>query len=167
MKNSEKVAKRATLRTRGGTSEKRPQLSVTDRCHGNDDQQSDVCLCCISSTDMPRITLLPDQLYEENAVQDSEESDEGVDNFREQYAREVRKIRDNIRAIRRIKARSSRSSASSSLPRNARASAPAPLKNRSVSCWQLEQQRHHRENGYTSCIALLMKDNCFRDNCNE
>ncbi|CAL1280006.1 unnamed protein product [Larinioides sclopetarius] len=144
MKGGEKSAKAATLLGSGG--KRRPQLSVTDRCHGNDDQQSNVCPnCAPTTTEMPRIALLPDQLYEENAVQGSDDSDEGLDDFREQYAREVRKIRDNIRAIRRIKARSSRSSASSSLPRNSRASAPAPLRNRSVSCWQLEQQRLQRE----------------------
>ncbi|GIX69183.1 uncharacterized protein CDAR_486411 [Caerostris darwini] len=144
MKGGEKSAKPATLRT-GRVGKSAPQLSSV-RCHGNDDQQSSACCEC-SKTDMPRITLLPDQLYEENAVLDSEDSEEGLDDFREQYAREVRKIRENIRAIRRIKAKSSRSSASSSLPRNARASAPAPLRNRSVSCWQLEQQRPQREKG--------------------
>ncbi|KFM58636.1 hypothetical protein X975_18573, partial [Stegodyphus mimosarum] len=89
---------------------------------------------------MPRIALLPDQLYEENEIQDSGDSDEGIEDFREQYAREVRKIRENIRAIRRIKARSSRSSATSSLPRNGRAS-NTQLRSRSSSCWQLQQQR--------------------------
>ncbi|KAG8184787.1 hypothetical protein JTE90_015470 [Oedothorax gibbosus] len=82
---------------------------------------------------MPRIALLPDQLYgdgqtdQESGQSGSEEDDS---DFRERYSREVRKIRDNIRAIRKIK---SRSTCSSTLNERSRRGA-----RRSVSCWQLE-----------------------------
>nr|XP_015926908.2 uncharacterized protein LOC107454286 [Parasteatoda tepidariorum] len=142
--------KTATLR-KGGNSVSTLRIrsfpSHIDGCHGNGCQQFRVWPSQKHNS-MPRIALLPDQLYEENVVVHSEDSDEADDDFREQYAREVRKIRDNIRAIRRIKIRSSRSSAaSSSIPRTTRAHCGHQLKTRSVSCSQFEQQRPTRENG--------------------
>lgn len=122
----------------------RPRTN-TDRCHGDDRQHRSGSL-----NGMPRIALLPDQLYDEpgTTIPESEDSDEGITDFREQYAREVRKIRENIRAIRRIKARGSRSSAASStLPPPRNAGRNPQLRSRSASCCQLQQQRPHKENG--------------------
>ena len=134
------IAKTVTLKTESP----RP-CTNTDRCHGDDRQQRSGSL-----NGMPRIALLPDQLYDEpgTTIPESEDSDDGITDFREQYAREVRKIRENIRAIRRIKARGSRSSAASStLPPPRNTGRNPQLRSRSASCCQLQQQRPHKDNG--------------------
>lgn len=147
-------AKSATLKL-----ESPQQHTDTDRCHG-DDRQQRPCSCAQRSASMPRIALLPDQLYDEpgTTIPESEDSDEGIADFREQYAREVRKIRENIRAIRRIKARGSRSSAASSTLPPPRSAGRAPqLRSRSASCCQLQQQRPHKENGELFSITILQE----------